>query len=155
MTNKEEMPSLTSESDGVKQPLTNDQKLTQTALDQYMRKKKRLMKHKRVFNDDNIATVDDVTQKRTSLVAKLLGGSKEAMDIQNQFQKMIEVPQEDFSIGKFKELNEELRNNVCKPSKIYQEALRKNPRHVKKLTTIEDFVQILPTSAETTTNEQR
>ena len=65
---------------------------------------------------------------------------------------MIEVPQEEFSIDKFKELNTELRNNVARPSKEYQEALRRNPRHVKQLTTIEDFVTILPTSAET---EQR
>ena len=61
---------------------------------------------------------------------------------------MIEVPQEDFSIDKFKQLNTELKIRVQKPNKIYEEQLRKNPRHIKKLTTIEDFVTILPTSAE-------
>ena len=40
------------------------------------------MKTKRVFDDDKIATLDEVTEKRTGLIASLLGNSKEAKDIQ-------------------------------------------------------------------------
>ena len=61
---------------------------------------------------------------------------------------MIEVPQEDFKLENFKELTAELRNRVRKPAPIYLENLKINPKHIKKLSTIEDFVTVLPTSAE-------
>ena len=47
----------------------------------YMKIKQRLNKKKRLFNDDKIASLDEETENRTSLVAKLLGRSKEALDI--------------------------------------------------------------------------
>ena len=77
-----------------------------------------------------------------------MGNTKEALEIQESFKKMIEVPQEDFNLQNFKELTAELRNKVRKPAQIYKENLKINPKHVKKLSTIEDFVTALPTSAE-------
>ena len=61
---------------------------------------------------------------------------------------MVEVPQEDFDLNCFKLLTEELKNNVKKPDKFLQNQLRMNPKLTKKLTTIEDFVTIQPTTAE-------
>ena len=49
----------------------------------------------------------------------------------------------------YKELTAELRNKVKKPAPIYFDNLKINPKHIKKLSTIEDFVTALPTSAET------
>ena len=47
----------------------------------YLKIKQRLNRKKRVFDDDKIATLDEETENRTSLVAKLLGKSKESLDI--------------------------------------------------------------------------
>lgn len=128
-----------------------EERLTKNAMDKYMRKKQRYMKQKRVFDDDKIATLDEVTEKRTGLIASLLGNSKEAKDIQRQFRKMIEVPQEEFSLHTFKELTQELKNNVCKPSQIYKDQLKVNPLHVKKLSSIEDYVSIQTAPIESNT----
>ena len=61
---------------------------------------------------------------------------------------MVEVPQEEFSLKDFKKLNEELINKVKRPDKIYEKQKWMNPKHSKKLSSIEDFVTVLPTSAE-------
>ena len=106
------------------------------------------MKKKRVFGDDKIASLDYTTEVRAGLIASLLGSSSEAKDIQSKFRKMVEVPQEDFDINSFKVLSAELLNNVRKPDPIYKEQIKINPKRVKKLTEIEDFVMIQPTSAE-------
>ena len=53
---------------------------------------------------------------------------------------MTEVPQEDFDLNTFKELTEDLRNKVRRPARIYEDQLKVNPRHCKKLAEIEDFV---------------
>lgn len=50
-----------------------------------MKVKQKLIKRKRVFDDDKIATLDNETDKRTNMVARLLGGSKEAREIQSKF----------------------------------------------------------------------
>ena len=117
-------------------------------MDKYQRKKKRFMKTKRVFDHDKIASIDEATEKRTDLVASLLGSSKEARQIRNKFRKMVEVPQEDFDLQNYKYLGAELRNTVIKPAQVLKNQLKINPRHAKRLTSIEDFVTILPTSAE-------
>ena len=117
-------------------------------MDKYQRKKKRFMKTKRVFDHDKIASIDEATEKRTDLVASLLGSSKEARQIRNKFRKMVEVPQEDFDLQNYKYLGAELRNTVIKPAQVLRNQLKINPRHAKRLTSIEDFVTILPTSAE-------
>ena len=57
-----------------------------------MKIKQRLNKKKRVFDHNKIASIDDETEKRTNIVAKLLGNSKEALEIKRKFQKMVEVP---------------------------------------------------------------
>ena len=49
----------------------------------------------------------------------------------------------------YKKLTAELRDKVKKPAPIYFDNLKMNPKHIKKLSTIEDFVTALPTSAET------
>ena len=110
--------SLAEPTAGVEQ-LSYEAKATQKALAGYQRKKNRLMKTKRVFDDDKIATLDTLTEKRTGLVASLLGNSKEARSIQRQFRRMVEVPQEDFDIENFKLLTEELQVRVRKPDQIY------------------------------------
>lgn len=74
------------------EPMSKEAKLTQKALSQYKKKKERFMKTKRIFDDNSIATLDQKTEKRTDLVASLLGNSKEAMSIRNKFRKMVEVP---------------------------------------------------------------
>ena len=71
-----------------------------------MRVKSKLLKRKRVYDDALIATLDEKTELRTNLVAKLLGGSKEARDIQDEFRKFVDVPSDDFNIKNFKDLNE-------------------------------------------------
>ena len=60
---------------------------------------------------------------------------------------MVEVPQEDFNLNCFKLLTEELRNNVTKPDRDLQNQSRLNPKLTKKMTTIEDFITIQPTTA--------
>ena len=57
-----------------------------------MKIKQRLNRKRRVFDHDKIARLDEETENRTNLVAKLLGKSKEALDIKKKFQKMVEVP---------------------------------------------------------------
>lgn len=93
--------------------------LTHRAVEDYKKKKNHLMKNLRVFGDSKIATIDESTLKRTQQVASLLGNTREAREIQEQFKRMIEVPQEDFSLENFKELTAELRNKVQKPAPIY------------------------------------
>ena len=66
--------------------------ITQRALQEYKRKKNRLMKNRRVFGDSKIATIDNDTYKRTQQIANLLGNTREAREIQESFKKMIEVP---------------------------------------------------------------
>ena len=56
-------------------------RLTRNALDDYQLKKNRYIKNKRLFDDDKIAVLDRATQNRTSLVASLLGNSREAQSI--------------------------------------------------------------------------
>ena len=121
--------------------------MTHLAVEDYKKKKRRLMKTTRVFGDSKIATIDESTLKRTKQIASLLGNTREAREIQESFKKMIEVPQEDFDLNNYKELTAELRNKVCRPAPIYIENLKINPKHIKKLSTIEDFVPILLTSA--------
>ena len=58
-----------------------EEKLSKKAIDKYQRKKQRYLKTKRVFDHDKIACLDEATEKRTDLVASLLGSSKEARDI--------------------------------------------------------------------------
>ena len=78
------------------------------------------MKVKRVFDDDKIATLDYATERRSDMIASLLGSSKEAQDIQRKYKKMIEVPQEEFDLRNFKLLSEELRHRVSKPAQIFE-----------------------------------
>lgn len=113
-----------------------------------MKVKQKLIKRKRVFDDDKIATLDSETDKRTNMVARLLGGSKEAREIQSKFAQMVEVPDEDFDIKNFKELNKELKLRVQRPALIYEKQQWMNKKHQKNISAIEDFIDVLPTSAE-------
>ena len=58
------------------------------------------------------------------------------------------MPQEDFSIESFKVLTSEVRNRLTKPNPIYSDHIKINPKRVKRLTQIEDFAMIQPTTAE-------
>lgn len=62
-------------------PKTETEDMNNRALNDYMRMKSKLIKRRRVFDDNKIATLDEETESRTSLVARLLGGSKEARSI--------------------------------------------------------------------------
>ena len=119
--------------------------LMHEAVEDYTRKKDRYMSKIRVYSDDKITSVDPATEVRTGLVASLLGNSKEAQDIQSKFRKMVEVPQEDFNLESFKILSSEVRNKLTKPNRIYSDQIKINPKKVKMLTQIEDFVTIQPT----------
>ena len=131
----------------VKAPQT-EASLTMLAVDDYQRKKNRYITKQRVFSDDKIASLDPATEVRAGLVASLLGNSREAQDIQQKFRRMVEVPQEDFSIQSFKVLASEVRNKLTKPNPIYSDHIKINPKRVKNLTQIEDFAMIQPTTAE-------
>ena len=65
---------------------------------------------------------------------------------------MAELPQKDFSLDKFKKLSTEL-NYLRKPNPIYKDHLRMNPRLIKNLNEVEDFVLLLPASAELNSNQ--
>ena len=78
-----------------------------------------MIKKRRVFDDEKIASLDAETASRANLVARLLGGSKEARHIQQKFRKMVEVPQEEFSLNNYKELTGELMRKVRKPDPVY------------------------------------
>ena len=67
---------------------------------------------------------------------------------------MAEVPQEDFDLDAFKNLKDEIRNTVQKPHPFYYHQAKLNPKHARKMTQIEDFVQVLPTSAESYIREE-
>lgn len=41
-----------------------------------------------------------------------------------------------------------MRTNLQPPHQVYRQQLTCNPKHIKKLTQVEDLVQVLPTSAE-------
>ena len=77
---------------------------------------------------------------RTGLVARLLGNSKEAREMKNKFSTMIRVPQERFSLPAFKKLSQELRTNLQQPHQVYRQQMTCNPKHIKKLTQVEDLV---------------
>lgn len=57
-----------------------------------MLKKKRYMGETRFFDKEKISQISEKTQRRTDLVASILGNSREAQDIQRKFQKMAQVP---------------------------------------------------------------
>ena len=78
------------------------------------------MGSKNFFDKEKFAENDKSTEKRVSMVAKILGNSKEARDIQQKFRKMAEVPQEEFKLKSFKLLADDLRNNMRKPAEIYK-----------------------------------
>ena len=48
---------------------------------QYAKKHERYIKSMRIFKDSKIATLDRETDKRTKMVANLLGNSREAVEI--------------------------------------------------------------------------
>ena len=100
----------------------DDDPKTDKVLKDYMRVKPKLMKRKRVFDDVKIATLDAETELRSNLVAKLLGGSKEALDIQEKFKKMVEVPSEEFNLKNFKDLQSELKVKVQRPAAQYEKS---------------------------------
>ena len=68
--------------------------------------------------------------------------------MKSKFTQMIRVPQERFSLPAFKKLSQELRGNVQHPHQVYKQQLTCNPKHIQKLTQVEDLVQVLPTSTE-------
>ena len=78
------------------------------------------MGSKNFFDRDKFAENDKTAEKRVNMVAKILGNSKEALDIQQKFRKMAEVPQEEFKLKSFKLLADDLRNNMRKPAEIYK-----------------------------------
>ena len=131
-----------------------DCKFVNQTIREYNQIKSKLIQQNRVFRDGKIATLDPATETKSSLIARLLGGSKEAVDIQNKFRRMIEVPQEDFNLQAFKKLSSEVRLRVAKPDTLYEEQLRMNLKHVKKMTCIEDFVEVKPSETEAPTLEQ-
>ena len=78
------------------------------------------MGSKNFFDRDKFAENDKTAEKRVNMVVKILGNSKEALDIQQKFRKMAEVPQEEFKLKSFKLLADDLRNNMRKPAEIYK-----------------------------------
>ena len=122
----------------------DDDPKTDKVLKDYMRVKSKLMKRKRVFDDVKIATLDAETELRSNLVAKLLGGSKEALDIQEKFKKMVEVPSEEFNLKNFKDLQSELKVKVQRPAAQYEKSQWMNAKHLKNFSSIEDFVTVQP-----------
>ena len=60
---------------------SKEQRLHEKTMKKYEKKHKRYISQKRIFKDDKIATLDENTDLKCQMVSKLLGNSKEALDI--------------------------------------------------------------------------
>ena len=88
--------------------------------------------------------MSDKINTKLGLLENLLGNAREGRELCGAFSNMIQVLPEEFSIKGFKQLNHELKLSVHRPSQVYDDYSRWNPRHAKKLTELEDLVQAMP-----------